>query len=116
MNLLTKFTSSSRSTKPKDIFPWNISQVITFDFDHISASCFEFNGKSVETETTTSEFSNEGKAIVEQILASEEVQKSRTMRFTVRDPSRKINHLSKVTKERKVIIKFTMSIISTRIV
>ena len=29
LNLLTKFTSSSRSTKLKDILPWNISQMIT---------------------------------------------------------------------------------------
>ena len=37
------------------------------------ASCFEFDGKSMETETTTwSEFLNGGKATVEQILASEE--------------------------------------------
>ena len=34
--------------------------------------CFKCIGKSVETETTTSEFPNEGKANVEQILASEE--------------------------------------------
>ena len=34
--------------------------------------CFEFIGKSMETETTTwSEFPNAGKAIAEQILASE---------------------------------------------
>ena len=34
---------------------------------------FEFDGKVMETETTTwSEFINESKAIVEQILASEE--------------------------------------------
>ena len=38
------------------------------------ASCFEFIGKSMETETTTwSEFANGGKAIVEQILGSEEI-------------------------------------------
>ena len=37
------------------------------------ASCSEFVGKSMETETTIwSEFPNGGKAIVEQILASEE--------------------------------------------
>ena len=37
------------------------------------ASCFEFVGKSMETETTTwSEFPNKGRAIVEQIIASEE--------------------------------------------
>ena len=37
------------------------------------ASCCEFDGKSMETETTWSEFPNGGKAIVEQILASEEI-------------------------------------------
>ena len=41
------------------------------------ASCFEFIGKSMETETTWSEFPNEGKAIVEQILATEERIKSK---------------------------------------
>ena len=35
------------------------------------ASHCEFDGKSMETETTWSEFPNGGKAIVEQILASE---------------------------------------------
>ena len=29
LNLLTKYTSSSRSTEFKDILPWNISQMIT---------------------------------------------------------------------------------------
>ena len=42
------------------------------------ASCCEFDGKSMETETTTwSEFPNGGKAIAEQILASEEINKSK---------------------------------------
>ena len=42
------------------------------------ASHFEFNGKSMETETTKwSEVPNGGKAIVEQILASEERKKSK---------------------------------------
>ena len=36
-------------------------------------SYFEFDRKSTETETTTSELPNGGKAIVEQILASEEI-------------------------------------------
>ena len=41
------------------------------------ASC-EFDGKSMETETTTwSEYPNGGKAIVEQILASVERSKSK---------------------------------------
>ena len=43
-----------------------------------SVSCCEYNGKSMETETKTwSEFPNRGKAIVEQILASEERSKSK---------------------------------------
>ena len=42
------------------------------------ASCCELVGKSMETETTTwSEFPNGGKAIVEQILVSEERNKSK---------------------------------------
>ena len=42
------------------------------------ASRCEFDGKSMETETTTwSEFSNGGKAVVKQILASEEINKSK---------------------------------------
>ena len=41
------------------------------------ASLCEFDGKSMESETTTwSEFPNGGKAIAEQILASEERNKS----------------------------------------
>ena len=40
------------------------------------ASHCEYDGKSMETETTTwSEFPNGGKAILEQILASEEINK-----------------------------------------
>ena len=98
LNPLTKFTSSSRSTEFKDILPWNISQMITKTIP-ISmrivksnimkwASHCEYDGKSMETETITwSEFPSGGKAIVEQILASEEINKSK---------SRKVNHLSKI--------------------
>ena len=35
----------------------------------------EFDGKSMETETTWSKFPPGGKAIIEQILASEEINK-----------------------------------------
>ena len=84
LNPLTKFTSSSRSTESKDILPWNISQMIMKTApistkivklsDELGYPHCEFNGKSMETETTTwSEFSNEGKAIKEQILASKEM-------------------------------------------
>ena len=80
-----------------------------------SASHFEFDGKSMETETTVPECPNGGKAIAEQILVSEEINKSKRagLRITVRDPSRKVNFLSKVIW--KMIIKYTRSISSTRI-
>ena len=45
------------------------------------ASCCEFDRKSMETMTTWSEFSNGGKAIAEQILASEERSKSKRARL-----------------------------------
>ena len=44
------------------------------------ASWFEFDRKSMETETKTwSEFPNKGKAFVEQILVSEERNKSKRL-------------------------------------
>ena len=60
----------------------------------------------METEITTqSEFPNGGKAIVEQILGSEEINKSKRagLRITVRDLSMKVSHLSKVIWDRKII-------------
>ena len=53
---------------------------------------FDFVGKSMKTETATwSDFPNRGKAIVEQILASEEINKSKRagLRVTVKNLSRK---------------------------
>ena len=57
----TKFSSSSRRTKFKDILPWNISQMVakTIPFStRIVISCamkksipFYFEGKLIETET-----------------------------------------------------------------
>ena len=73
LNPLKKLTSSSRSTKFIDILPWNICQMITKTIATRwnGASCFEFIGKSMETETTIW-WKSGGQAIVEQILASEE--------------------------------------------
>ena len=39
--------------------------------------CCEFDGKAMETETTWSEFANEWKIFVEQMLASEKRNKSK---------------------------------------
>ena len=50
-----KFSTSSRSTKYKDIFLWNICQVITNTVPiskKIVISC-AFEGKLLETDTTT---------------------------------------------------------------
>ena len=88
LNSLTKFTSSSKNTKFKDILPWNIPQMITktipistgivISYAMKWASCCELVGKSMKTETTTcSEFPHGRKAIAEQILASEERNKSK---------------------------------------
>ena len=74
LNPLTKSTSSSRSTKSQDILPWNISQMIMKSApistkvvrlsDELGHPHCEFDGKSMETVTTTwSEFPNGGKSI-----------------------------------------------------
>ena len=48
----------------------------------IGASCCEFHGKPMETETTRwSELPNGGEAIVEQILVSEERNKPKRARL-----------------------------------
>ena len=64
LNPLTKFTSSSRSTKFKDMLPWNISEMITktipistrIAISYVmkgGAPLREFDRKAMETETTT---------------------------------------------------------------
>ena len=61
----------------------------------------------METKATTlSEFPNGEKAIVEQTPVSEDriICKRRTVRVTVRDPNTKVNHVSKVTSDTKIIV------------
>ena len=95
LNPVTKFFSSSRNTKFKNILPWNISQMIMktipsstriiINYMIKQGIPFEFERKSMETETTTwSEFPNWGKDIVEQIL------------WGSQSGIQKVNHLSKV--------------------
>ena len=48
------------------------------------------------------------------VRRKKEIQKSRTVRIIVWDPSRKVNHLSKVVSDRKIITEITRSISSTR--
>ena len=132
LNPLTKFTISRRSTELKDILPWNISQMITKTMQISTRIAInnamkqgihcEYDGKSMETETTPwSELPKGGKAIVEHILVFEErkISKRARLRITVWDMSRKVNHLSKVIWDYydiwKIMTEFTRSISSTRI-
>ena len=69
------------------------------------ASCCEYGEKSMKAETTTWwEFPNGGKAIVEQILAWEEINKSKRAGLwePVWDASRVVNHQSKVACNQKL--------------
>ena len=80
MNPLTTFTSSSRSSEFKDIFPWNISQLIrktvpistriVIGYPMKWGIPFWVWCKVNGNWQTWSEFPNEGKAIVEYILKS----------------------------------------------
>ena len=99
---LTKFTSSSRSTEFKDILPWSISQMISKiipnqhenslhnETGHPVLSLWEIQWKLRQQHDQN--FPIGRKAIVAQILASEEINKSKRagLRVTVRDPSRKV--------------------------
>ena len=112
LNPLKKFTNSSRSTELKDILPWNISQMImkTIPISMRIAISYamkrdiplwiwwKVNGnwdmikiswwRESSCESNTS------------IRRKKEIQKSRTMIFTVWDPHRKVNHLSKIIWDR----------------
>ena len=68
------------------------------------ASHSQFYGKSLQTETTTwSEFPNGVKAVVKQILASEErTKKKHDCESHSLDLSRKVNQLKKVVWGRKI--------------
>ena len=105
LNPITKFTSSSRSSKLKDVLPWSISKMITktipinkrivISYAIQMRNPFWVWRKVYENETTTwSGFPNGRKGIVEQILASEKINKSKRVGLwesTVRDTSRKVN-------------------------
>ena len=88
LNPLTKFTSNSRSMEFKDNLPWNISQMIRKTIP-ISMRIVISNAmkQSIPVwiwwkvnenweKITWSEFINKGKAILEKILASQEINKS----------------------------------------
>ena len=77
LNPHTKFASSSRSTEFKDILPWNIYQMITKTIP-ISTRKKQYDEtvhpvvNMMESQWKLRQFPNGRKAIVKQILASEE--------------------------------------------
>ena len=70
--IITKITPISTKIVMSYAMKWGILFWVQWN----GASCFEFVGKSMEVDTTTSEFPNGVKTIVQQILASEERKKS----------------------------------------
>ena len=127
MNPLTKITNSSRNTEFKDILPWNISQMITETLlisKRIAISYamkrgisfwhrWKVNGNWDNYMIKSSQWRESHCRTNTSIRGNE--TSSRTMRVKFRDPSRKVNHLSKVVWNRKIITEFFRSISSTRI-
>ena len=81
-------------------------------------SCWEYDGKSMETETTTSEFPNGGKSIVEHLLAWEERNKSKRVGPWESQSGIWVGKLTiwvRSFKIKNIITEFTRSISSPRI-
>ena len=125
LELLKKFSSSSRSANFKDILPWNISQKITKTVP-ISTRIFinctmkigipflnwrEVNGTRGNIIRISLCLENYYRTNT-RVRTKKQIQRSRIMRITARDPSSKVNLLSNVVWD---ITGFTRSINSTRI-
>ena len=117
LNPLTKFTSSSTSTEFRDILSWNISQMIT---KAISISTrivisyamkwgiplwisWKVNGNLDNNMITIFQWRESHCKTNTNVRRKEEIQKSRIMRITAWDSSRKANHLSKVIWDWEII-------------
>ena len=110
LNLLTKLTSSSRSTEFKDILPWNISQMIRKTIpvstrlvisyamrrDIAFRVYWKFKRNRDSNMIIISQCKESHCRKNTSVRRKKELQKSRTVRITVRDASWKVNHLSKV--------------------
>ena len=124
-----KFTSSRRSTELKEILPWNISLDITKTISISTRKVISYVMKpSIPLRIWWKVNENWDNNMIRisqlreircrtntSVRRKKEIQKRRTVRITVWDPSRKVNHLSKVIWDRKIITEFTRSISSTRI-
>ena len=128
LNPLIKFTSSTRSTGFEDIDSWSISQRIMKTISISTKIVISYTMKqnilfwiwrkvNEDWDNNVIRISHGVKALVEQILGARRKkwsQKIGTVRFTVRDMTRKVNHLSKVIWDRTIIREFTRSIIWDR--
>ena len=117
LNPLTKFTTSSRSTKFKDILSWNISQMIkktipismrivisyAMEWGILLWISWKVTGNWDKNMIRISQWRESNCRTNTSIRRMKEIQKSRTMRIRVWDPSRKVNYLSKVIWDRKII-------------
>ena len=133
LNPLTKFTSSSISTKFKDILQLNVSQMI---MKTISISMrivisyamkwgaplriwWKVNGNWDNNMIRIAQWRESHCKTNTSIRTKKYIQNSRTIIITVWDLSRKVNHLSKVIRDLtellKIITEFTRSTSSTRI-
>ena len=126
LNPLTKFTSSSRSTKFKDILPWNISQVITKAIPISTRIVISYAMKwsillwswwkvSGNWDSNMIRISNGGKAIAEGILVSEERNKSQRARLWESQFGIRVGKLTIWVRSFEIIEEFTRLISSTRI-
>ena len=129
LNPLTKFTSSSRSIESKDIFLRYISQIITKTIP-ISTRivinyamkrgilfwvCWKVNENWDNNMIRISQRRDSHCRTNTSVTRKKYILKCRTVRATVRVPSRKVNHLSKIIWDSKIITGSTRSITSTRI-
>ena len=109
LNPLTKFTSCSRSTEFKYILPWNIfndhkdhpnqhknSHKLCNETGHPVVNTMESQWKLRHNMIRISQWRESHYRTNTTIIRKKEIQNSRTVRITVWDPSRKVNHLNKV--------------------
>ena len=129
LNLLTKFTSSSRSTKFKDILPWNISQMITKTIPISTRIVISYAMKrgiplwiwckvNGNWDNDMIRIFQDGKTIVEQTLASEEKNISKRAGQWELQSGIRVQKLTICVRSfeiEKIITEFAWSINSTRI-
>ena len=113
LNSLTKFTSRSRSSKFKDIPSWSISQMISKTFPISKRIVISYamkhgillwiwwkvNGNWDNHMIRISQWRESHCRTNTSIRRNKEMQKSRNIRLTAWNPSRKVNHPSKVIRD-----------------